>query len=174
MATTEQNSSAELERARGQLAGAFEREMATTRRVLAAYPPEKSELQPHPRAKSARELAWLLVLEQRLCGNAVEGTVDLSRAFTPAPESFAEVVSAFDTAADGVVAAIRSSTDDQLRGSTRFFVAPRTLGDIPNVEFLWFMLHDHIHHRGQLSVYLRMADGKVPSIYGPSADEPWT
>jgi len=38
---------------------------------------------------------------------------------------------------------------------------------------MWFMLLDSIHHRGQLSVYVRMAGGKVPSIYGPSADEPW-
>jgi len=42
------------------------------------------------------------------------------------------------------------------------------------VDFLWFLLCDQIHHRGQLSVYLRMADGKVPSIYGPSGDEPWS
>jgi uncharacterized damage-inducible protein DinB len=47
------------------------------------------------------------------------------------------------------------------------------MGDIPVYAFLWAMLADQIHHRGQLSVYLRMAGGKVPSIYGPSADEPW-
>ena len=47
------------------------------------------------------------------------------------------------------------------------------MGDIPNIQFLWFILHDHIHHRGQFTVYQRMAGGKVPSIYGPSADEPW-
>jgi len=42
------------------------------------------------------------------------------------------------------------------------------------MDFLWFLLMDMVHHRGQFSVYLRMADGKVPSIYGPSADEPWS
>ena len=55
----------------------------------------------------------------------------------------------------------------------QLFVAPKTLGDYPTMEFLWFLLFDHIHHRGQLSVYLRMV-GKVPSIYGPSGDQPWT
>ena len=40
-------------------------------------------------------------------------------------------------------------------------------------DFLWMILCDQIHHRGQFSIYLRMADGKVPSIYGPTADEPW-
>ena len=51
--------------------------------------------------------------------------------------------------------------------TVKFFTGPKTLGDIPKIDFLWFLLCDQIHHRGQLSVYLRMADGKVPSIYGP-------
>lgn len=55
----------------------------------------------------------------------------------------------------------------------KFFTAPKTIGDIPRIQFLWMMLSDQIHHCGQFSVYLRMADGKVPSIYGPSLDEPW-
>jgi uncharacterized damage-inducible protein DinB len=47
------------------------------------------------------------------------------------------------------------------------------MGEMTRMEWLWFLLHDEIHHRGQFSVYLRMADAKVPSIYGPTADEPW-
>jgi uncharacterized damage-inducible protein DinB len=47
------------------------------------------------------------------------------------------------------------------------------MGDVRRQDFLWMMLNDMIHHRGQFSVYLRMAGGKVPSIYGPSKDEPW-
>jgi len=54
-----------------------------------------------------------------------------------------------------------------------FMVAPKQKGEVPLADFVEFMLGDQIHHRGQLSVYLRMAGGKVPSIYGPSADEPW-
>lgn len=64
-----------------------------------------------------------------------------------------------------------TSRRDEFLGG--FFVAPKTMGDIPLMEFLWYSLFDHIHHRGQLSVYLRMV-GKVPSIYGPSGDESWT
>jgi uncharacterized damage-inducible protein DinB len=48
------------------------------------------------------------------------------------------------------------------------------MADVRKLDFLWLMLTDQIHHRGQLSVYARMAGGKVPSIYGPSFDEPWT
>lgn len=47
------------------------------------------------------------------------------------------------------------------------------MGSMRKLDLLRFMLNDHIHHRGQLSVYLRMSGGKVPSIYGPSKDEPW-
>jgi DinB family len=47
------------------------------------------------------------------------------------------------------------------------------LSDVPRIQLVWFLVHDQIHHRGQFSIYLRMADAKVPSIYGPTADEPW-
>jgi uncharacterized damage-inducible protein DinB len=63
--------------------------------------------------------------------------------------------------------------NQDLDGTVVFMVGPRQKGDVPLADFVEFMLGDQIHHRGQLSVYLRMAGGKVPSIYGPSADEPW-
>jgi len=50
---------------------------------------------------------------------------------------------------------------------------PKTMGQTPRIAWLWFLLSDQIHHRGQFSIYLRMADAKVPAIYGPSGDEPW-
>ncbi|HEU0053964.1 MAG TPA: DinB family protein, partial [Longimicrobium sp.] len=64
--------------------------------------------------------------------------------------------------------------DADLAGSVQFFVGPGKLGDVAKTQFMWFLLHDQIHHRGQFSIYLRIAGGKVPSIYGPTADEPWT
>jgi uncharacterized damage-inducible protein DinB len=55
----------------------------------------------------------------------------------------------------------------------KFPVGPKQMGDFRKADVLWMMMMDAIHHRGQFSVYVRMAGGKVPSIYGPSADEPW-
>lgn len=52
-------------------------------------------------------------------------------------------------------------------------VAPKQMGDVRRGDLLQMMVMDNVHHRGQFSVYLRMAGGKVPSIYGPTADEPW-
>src|SRR5439155_23140414 len=67
----------------------------------------------------------------------------------------------------------RIELDRQLSSTIKFYTAPKQMGDVRRQDFLWQMLNDMIHHRGQLSVYLRMAGGKVPSIYGPSKDEPW-
>jgi uncharacterized damage-inducible protein DinB len=71
------------------------------------------------------------------------------------------------------VEAISKMSEEQLFETIKFFTAPKTIGDITKMQFLWMILCDQIHHRGQFSIYLRMADGKVPSIYGPTADEPW-
>jgi uncharacterized damage-inducible protein DinB len=68
---------------------------------------------------------------------------------------------------------VRKASDADLNKTVKFFVAPKKMGDVRRLDFLWLLLMDMVHHRGQFSVYLRMADGKVPSIYGPSADEPW-
>ena len=160
--------------ARDQLAEAYERETATTLRVLRAYPEAESELRPHPRSKTARELAWMFTCELGLVAGAIRGTLDIAGGIPPAPDRMADVVVSFERARSEALRLIQEATDAQLEATTRFFTAPKTMGDVPNVPFLWFLLHDQIHHRGQLSVYLRMAGGKVPSIYGPSADEPWT
>lgn len=163
-----------LDVARRQLVENWERETATTLRVLRAYPEDRADLKPHERSKSARELAWLFTLEQVMAAAAVRGEMKLGGGMPPAPSTLTEVVDAFEASREELLALLRDCPDDQLEGTTRFFTAPKTMGDWPNVEFLWFLLHDQIHHRGQFSVYLRMADGRVPSIYGPSADEPWT
>lgn len=149
----------------------YQREAATTLRVLRAYPQDQIALRPHPRAKSAQELAWMFVAEQMLGTAAVQDRMDLSRGVPPAPDTLDQIIAAFEKATQELVAAVRSS---DLAGTTTFFTAPGTMGDVPKMQFLWFLLHDQIHHRGQFSIYLRMAGGKVPSIYGPSADEPWT
>lgn len=149
---------------------AFENELATTLKVLKAYPQERSELTPHPKCKSARELAWTFAIEQIIATAAIHDKLDLSGGFPPAPATFAEAMSTFEKAGKDLMTALRGS---DLSGTVRFFTGPKLMGDIPKPAFLWSVLHDQIHHRGQFSIYLRMADGKVPSIYGPSADEPW-
>ena len=90
------------------------------------------------------------------------------------PESFDQILAVFETGHKKVSGLISQLRDDEMYSTVQFFTGPGRIGDMSRAQFLWFMLHDQIHHRGQFSIYLRMADGKVPAIYGPSADEPWT
>jgi uncharacterized damage-inducible protein DinB len=91
----------------------------------------------------------------------------------PPPAAWDEVLEAVERSHREFGDLVRSLSEGALSEAVSFFVAPKTMGKVPRMEFLWFLLHDEIHHRGQFSIYLRMANGKVPSIYGPSADEPW-
>ena len=151
----------------------LQREHGTTRRVIEAFPADQSELKPHPRSKSARPLVWTFAVEERLILLALRNQLQLGGGFPKAPDSYEDAVGAFFQTHAELVEALESASEQDLAGTVKFFTGPGTLGDIPKMDFLWFMLSDQIHHRGQLSVYLRMAGGKVPSIYGPSADEPW-
>jgi uncharacterized damage-inducible protein DinB len=158
-----------------QLLDAFDREHATTLRVLRAYPSNKLALQPHAKCKTARELAWVFVTEQGMAEMALTTGLDWSKPMSPpkAPESMAEIIAALEASHARVANLVRGMRDDQLAETVAFPVAPKTLGQVPRLQFLWMLLCDQIHHRGQFSIYLRMADGKLPSIYGPTADEPW-
>ena len=151
----------------------LQREHKTTRRVVDAFPADQSELKPHPRSNSARQLVWTFAVEERLILLALQNRLEVGKGFPKAPDSWDEAVGAFLQTHAEVMDALQAAKEEDLGGTVKFFTGPRTVGDIPKMEFLWFMLSDQIHHRGQLSVYLRMAGGKVPSIYGPSHDEPW-
>jgi uncharacterized damage-inducible protein DinB len=155
----------------------YDGEHAITMRVLRAYPPDRADLRPHPRCKTARELAWMFVLERglgtRVFQNAFAQGGPPRQAPPPPPDSWEEQLAALEKAHADFGKLVRDTSDDQLLEPVKFFVAPKTLGDVSRLEFAWFLLMDEIHHRGQFSIYLRMADGKVPSIYGPSGDEPW-
>jgi uncharacterized damage-inducible protein DinB len=155
----------------------YEREHATTMRVLRAYPPAELELRPHPKLKTARELAWVFVLESMLGGmgfrNEFADGVPAGEP-PPAPDSWDELLAQLEHAHREFGDLVRATPDEELLATVRFFVAPGTMGDVTRLAWLWFLLGDQIHHRGQFSIYLRMAGGRVPSIYGPTADEPWT
>lgn len=156
-----------------QLLEALEREHQTTMNVLRAFPPDQADLRPHPKCKTAKELAWVFVLERGLGKRVMTNTLNTSGEMPAAPATFEEVVTALTSAHRDYLDFLGKYSDDELNEEVTFFVAPKTPGPIPRLSFAWFLLSDEVHHRGQFSIYLRMADGKVPSIYGPTADEPW-
>jgi uncharacterized damage-inducible protein DinB len=159
-----------------QLLQTYDREHATTMRVLRAYPKDKLDLKPHEMCKSARDLGWLFVGERHLGTFAFKGgfsSGSMPGKMPPAPESWDELLKAFEESQANWMKMIRETSDAELNETVKFFSGPKMMGDVRRLDFLWFMLMDEIHHRGQFSIYLRMAGGKVPSIYGPTADEPW-
>lgn len=154
----------------------YDREHETTMRVLRAYPAEKLDLRPHELSKDARQLAWVFAIE---CGLGTRVWHDeLAKGMpagmvAPAPESWSELLSTIEKASQDFRALVAGASVETLDESVHFFSGPKQMGKIRRMDLVWFLLHDQIHHRGQFSIYLRMAGGKVPSIYGPSADEPW-
>lgn len=162
--------------AKEQLLDTMEREHAITMKVLRAFPVGQTDLRPHPACKTARELAFVFALErglaQKVYHNAFAKAGPAGAAPT-APESWTDVLGAIEQGQRELLALIQSADETALGESVKFFTGPKTMGDYTRLEFLWFLVHDEIHHRGQFSIYLRMAGGKVPSIYGPTADEPW-
>ncbi|HYV96381.1 MAG TPA: DinB family protein [Gemmatimonadaceae bacterium] len=152
----------------------FEREHATTLKVLRAFPADKAEFRPHPRSQSARELANTFVVEQGVITGALTNTLDFSQGFPKPPENFESIIEKFDNDFRSLMDLMKKTPDSRFFETAKFFAGPGHMADYPIIELAWFMLCDQIHHRGQYSVYVRMAGGKVPSIYGPSADEPWS
>jgi uncharacterized damage-inducible protein DinB len=156
-----------------QFLDAFSREHAITMKLLRAFPSAKSDFRPHERSNSARQLAWTFVIEQQLIMAAITDTLKIGGSLPPAPDDYDAIVSQFERDFAKTRDLLQSATDAQLSSLLDFPTGPKQMAKWPKLDFLWFILSDQIHHRGQLSVYVRLAGGKVPSIYGPSADEPW-
>ena len=155
---------------------AYEKEHRITRRVLEAFPVAKTNLRPHPRSKSARELAWVFTLERGLGTLVMKDGLASGKPpaeMPAAPEKWDDLLGALEHAHRRFGDLIESLSDEEFEHPVQFFTGPGKLEAIPRSRICWHLLHDQIHHRGQLSIYLRMAEGRVPSIYGPSADEPW-
>lgn len=151
----------------------YARESAITVKVMRAFPADQPGFQPHPRSSNAHKLFATFVGEQGMALGAVNGTLKMPPSFPPPPATLGDAIVAFEKAVAGVVAAINAAMPADWNRPVPFFSGPGQLANFPAGELARFMLADQIHHRGQLSVYVRMAGGKVPSIYGPSADEPW-
>ncbi len=155
----------------------FDREVAATRRVLDRLPDDRLGWQPHPKSMSLASLATH-VAELGLWGHTVltSPAVDLELmvrpdGYTP-PAARADIIALFEQHMTAARAALVGKTDDELmapwtlrRGAQEFFTMPTA------VSWRTFVMNHLIHHRGQLTVYLRQLDIPLPSIYGPSADE---
>jgi uncharacterized damage-inducible protein DinB len=155
------------------LLGAWEREYQTTTKVFKAYPEGKLNFKPHELSRTAKELAWVIIMEEGMfVDGAISGKFDFSHG-DPPPSSMKEILSAYEKRHAENVGKVKNMSDADLNRMVKFMVSRGTLADLRSIDTIWASIMDNIHHRGQFSIYLRMAGGKVPSIYGPSHDEPW-
>jgi uncharacterized damage-inducible protein DinB len=152
----------------------WDREHKITLKVLKAFPTDKADLKPAERSRTAKELAWVFVAEQSVMADGVvKGQIDFGGMPAP-PALFTGVVSKFESDFPAILDRVRKMSDADYNSMMAFPTGPKQMGQFRKADILWMAVQDMIHHRGQFSVYLRMAGGRVPSIYGPSADEPWT
>ena len=145
------------------------REVATTKRVLAAVPDGKRDYRPDPNARTAWELAWHLANTDV---QFMDGIADLkftmaARAEAEKPRTVGELVDWYDRNMKRSAARVHTLTADQLLTPVPFFTF-----NLPAAFYLGFLNNHSIHHRGELATYLRPMGSKVPSIYGGSFDEP--
>lgn len=156
----------------------FDHEMATTRRVLERVPDAKAEWKPHAKSFSMGNLAQHIA---ELVGwtTMTMSTTELDMAppggeayKTPAFTSMADLLARFDQNVVDARAALAAASDADFMVGWTLKMAGESLFTSPRVGCVrtWVMNHV-IHHRAQLSVYLRLNDIPVPSMYGPSADE---
>jgi len=150
------------------------REAETTRRVLTRLPADKLGFKPHEKSKSLGDLAWhVAMIPPRIAALAELDDADaLAIKAKAKPDSVQGIVDGFDEGIRDAKERLARLTDDQLGRKLRFRAGDRTLAFLPRIAFLRTVLLNHgYHHRGQLSVYLRLLDVPVPPIYGPTADE---
>jgi uncharacterized damage-inducible protein DinB len=138
--------------------------------VLKALPEGKGDYRPHPRSRSAAELAWVLAREaEGMVAFLERGEVDWQE--TPPPAKLQQIVESYAAASDNVARRLKKVDDTAWAVPARFKMGGHVAFEEPLGQMLWSFLFDAIHHRGQLSTYIRPMGGKVPSIYGPSGDD---
>ncbi|HEY4593407.1 MAG TPA: DinB family protein [Thermoanaerobaculia bacterium] len=152
----------------------FDMEMANTRRTLERVPTDKFAWQPHAKSFTMGKLAThLATLPTWTSVTLSTSELDLALPMDqPKPATTEEVLETFDKSVAGARAALAGASDEDWFQSWTLKSGAHVIFTLPKVAVLRaFVLSHIIHHRGQMTVYLRLNDIAVPSIYGPSADE---
>ena len=151
----------------------FETEAGTTRRVLERVPGDKLTWKPHRKSMSLGVLALHVASSPGvITGWCAEDETNFTGQTPPAPTSTEEILAAHDASVQKVKELIPRIGDEGMQGTWTAKAGGQTLMSMPKAALARALVMNHwVHHRGQLSVYLRLLDVPVPSIYGPSADE---
>jgi uncharacterized damage-inducible protein DinB len=141
------------------------KEAVTTSKVLSRIP-EGATYRPDPKSRLAHEIAWQILCEEKMLIDAiVSGKAEWAE--TPVPASMKAIHAAYEKQRANIAAQLKSLPDSKWEGNLDWFGKPRRAGGMA-----WGFLFDIIHHRGQITTYLRPMGSTVPQVYGPTADEP--
>ncbi len=161
---------AEAKSLAGMLIEGIEREYETTKKVVAAVPQNQLDFKLGEKGRTMRELTWHLIASEAWFGDAVAtGDFTKSEPSMPANASTADLLAFYNKEVPTQIAKVKQLSGEQLAKIVDFFGVMK----LPNVMLIGFWNSHSIHHRGQLSAYLRAVNAHVPSIYGGSADEPF-
>jgi len=153
----------------------FDHEISTTRKLLERVPEDKWDWTPHEKSMKLGRLACHVAeLPFFATSTAQSDSMDFAKGEYKTVEAAnrQQLLDAFDKNATGARAAIAALSDEDLMKPWSLVMDGKALMTMPKAGVLRTIMMNHlIHHRGQLSVYLRLTDTPVPSIYGPSADE---
>lgn len=153
------------------LLGGATNEQTTTSKVIAAIPDQNHDYRPDPKSKTAMELAWHIAsVDVWFLESIAAGSFPQEETPMPATmKSGADIAAWYDKQFAAGAAKVAALGADKLTPVIDFY----GVFQMPAVMYLSFLNNHMIHHRGQLSTYLRAMGGKCPSIYGGSADEPF-
>jgi uncharacterized damage-inducible protein DinB len=140
-------------------------------RVMQALPPDQLGYRPHARSRSAAELVWLLA-EEALAASALIDAGEIYWVETAPSGGLDQMIGDYQRHHSALVHRVAVLDDALWLRTARFFDNGHVAMEGSTGEIMWLLFFDAIHHRGQLSTYIRPMGGKVPSIYGPSGDEP--
>jgi uncharacterized damage-inducible protein DinB len=151
----------------------IDQEAQTTKRVLDRIPDDKLAWKPHPKSCSLGQLALHIAsVPGNVAAAAAQDTFEVPNSPRPEPKSRQEILETFSKGLASAKDTLSKMEDARLTSMWSLTKNGKVLMSVPRIGFLRsFLMNHNYHHRGQLSVYLRMLDVPVPSIYGPSADE---
>ena len=148
----------------------LEQEIPAFVKVLRALPMDKLDYKPHEKNTCAGDLAWQMATEIRCLADMFDtGVIDYKTGETTPPID--EIANIFERSARSVIERSKGASDERWTGPAKFLYNGHVAWETNACDMAWGFLFDLVHHRGQLSAYLRPMGGKVPAIYGPSADD---
>ena len=156
----------------------LEREVATSRLALQRVPEGHNDWKPHEKSMPLGYLASLVAtMPSWIISMVKQDAFDMrspeAATFKPLEwQKREELIAALDAAAAGARQALAGATDEHLLTNWKFMAGGHVLSDSPRYVMITDSVFSHLaHHRGQLTVYLRLNEASVPALYGPSADE---